>query len=140
MKLLPNQIELAEYVRSIYVVSPTPDTSFEEVLAPSSWAHIAQKIKIGSRIEVMPEDGSYFAELLVQDVGAQWLKLVVLRHVEITPAEKVVEDEIFKIQWAGPNAKYRVLRIADLENMKDGFVTKTQASDWIREHKKALAA
>lgn len=68
-----SRITLAEYARNIFVVTPEHGTPFEDILKPSYWLHVADTVSMRlrpyDRIEVRPEDGSYFAELIVRSVN-----------------------------------------------------------------------
>lgn len=120
---------------------------FEDLLKPECWAHVAQLLRPGYRIEVLAEDGSYFAELLVVSAGRLWAKVAVLRKIDLTeavgeaPAQGA--DTVMSIMWSGPHSKFRVIRqnaSGGKDVMRDGFETREEASVWMAEHIKALAA
>lgn len=98
---------------------------------------VSAKLKPGDRIEVRAEDGSYFAELIVQDAGRLYAKVAKLMHVDLESVE-VREESMksgeYEVKWQGPQLKWCVLRGKD--RLKDGM-TKGEAASWMAEHMKA---
>jgi hypothetical protein len=88
----------------------------------------------------MTEDNSFYAEVLILDAGARWAKVFVLREHKLTVDEQTEEQQEFKIQWSGPSAKFKVIRLSDRETLQDGMATKIEAEVWLSDYKKALAA
>jgi hypothetical protein len=136
-QLATNRFHMAEYRRNIFEIVPENGTPFEAVLQEGFWAHVSAKLKPGDRIEVQAEDGSYFAELLVQDAGRLYARVAALRHVQLTAID-VKEDGLksgeYEVAWKGPALKWCVLRGKD--RLKGGM-TKDVALSWMHEHMKA---
>lgn len=136
-QLASNRLHFAEHRRNIFVVTPEHDTPFEEILKDGYWAHVSAKMKPGDRIEVMAEDGSYFAELIVQDAGRLYAKVATLRHVKLDAVE-VTEGGMaaggLEVKWQGPQLKWCVLRGKD--RLKEGL-DKGSAVQWMNSHKAA---
>lgn len=132
----------AEYERTVWQAVIEPGISFDEVMKPQFWAHIAAKLVPNARIEVLSETGEYFAELLVMSCDRTWAKVALLRFVELSaPAGNVeIEAAGYKIEWKGPTRKHVVIRLADNEIIKDELPRKADAELWVREHAKAMAA
>lgn len=145
-KLHANRFRSAELVRLIFAVTPEHGTDFDDLLKPDYWAHVAQQMRIGSVIEVRPEDGSYYAELFIRDCGRLWAKVAVLRKIDFADAAAEsleAEDPSFSVAWHGPHAKHVVFRMkpgGGKEILRDGFDTKDAASAWLSQHLMALAA
>jgi hypothetical protein len=146
-KLLSSRFKPAELVRIIYDAKPEAGTAFEDVLKPEYWAHLGETVRPGDRIEVTPEDGAYFAELLVRDCGRLWAKVELLRKVDFVAVDPAVEtstiDPSHTVEWRGPNGKFAVLRhgrAGGKEVLHSGFETREAANAWLGEHLKALAA
>ena len=139
-QLTESRLSLAEYAHQRWSVVPAEGTDFETVLRDSFWAHVSAKFKIGDIIEVRAEDGSYFAELYIRECGRNYAKTAVLRKVELEPASAPVESADFDIQWKGPHRKFAVVRLSDGEIMKEGFLDRAMAGDYLRSHSRAVAA
>jgi hypothetical protein len=73
-------LQQAEEVRKVYCVSPESGTTLEDVMKPEYWRAVTNILRPGTIIEVSAEDGTYFADLIVYDVGLAWAK-VKLHHV-----------------------------------------------------------
>lgn len=144
MKIQSGSLKLAEHVRAVHVVIPPEGTTVEDLLKPEAWAHVAHELATGSRIEVVPESGEWFAELYVVEAKRQWAKVVLLRKVDLAPllvqGESAPQDtEEFYAKWSGPISKFRVHRKKDKEVIRADFATAEDANLWIAEHKKSLA-
>ncbi len=139
-QLATNRIQFAEQMRNIWYVTPEVNTPFEALLDPKYWAHVSAKFRPRDRIEVDAEDGSYFAELLVVDAGRLFAKVVVLRKHELVPVEIQDLSPDFEVKWAGPHAKWRVVRKKDRGSLKDGFENRQDAEMYLASHLKAIAA
>lgn len=142
MKITKDRFKLAESVRRTHVVTPHHGTTLEEVMKPEYWAHIAAELKAGSHIEVVAEDGSWFAELFVVHAERLWAKMALLRKVDLVATATEVNPadfEEFYVKWSGPVSKFRVHRKKDKEVLRDNFETADAANAWLADHKKAMA-
>lgn len=115
-QLAPNRLKFSEHTRNIFTMTPEAGTPIEALVDKGYWAHVAAKFKPGDRIEVLAEDGEYFAELLVQDAGRLYAKVAVLRHVKLDSVEVQESDLVIgdlSIKHRGPHLKWCVLRGKD---------------------------
>ncbi len=116
--LLQNRIRLAEYARSVWCVTPEPSVSFEEILKPEYWTHVSKQLLPGARIEVLPDDNSWFAELIVRSSNDNSVQVAVLRHVKLdapvpaTEAEQAKAADPYEIKHRG-GAGWSVIRKSD---------------------------
>lgn len=145
IKLNTSNLREAEYERKIYAVTPEHGTTIEQMLDPAYWANVGYKFKPGDRIEVISEDSTWFAELLVIAAARLWAKVSTLRFVELTtavagdatktstpPADSAFDDYIIK--WGTGSTKFRVVRKQDKEVIREGFATKRDAEAWLLDH------
>jgi hypothetical protein len=140
-QLATDRIQLAQHMRNVWYVTPEHGTPIEALLEPQYWAHISAKLKPRDRIEVDAEDGSYFVELRVEDAGRLFAKVVILRRCDFSAAaEPQGESAEYKIGWAGPHAKWRIVRTKDKGLVKDGLETRQAAEQYLVSHAKAMAA
>lgn len=128
----------AEVMRVRYVIVPEEGTSFEELLEPIYWSHVARRLRALDILEIHPEDGSYFAELLVRGVGPKGAQVVTLRMKKLGEVEDL--GEAFKIQWKGGHLKHAVIRSRDKEVLQGGFANKEDAAAWLASNLASLAA
>jgi hypothetical protein len=133
----------AEYTRVIYQAVPEDGATIDDVLKPEYWAHVAHKLKPGHRIEILAEDGSWFAEILVRDVGRVWAKVALLRHKEfdgpISNEAGSWADHLRIRHLVGPQ-KWRVERKSDGAVLRHGLETRDAAETWAKSHLQAMAA
>lgn len=140
-QLATKRFQSAEHMRNIWYVTPEHGTPFDAVIDPKYWAHVSARMRPRDRIEVDAEDGTYFAELMVIDAGRLFAKVKVLRKHDFESKESVTDaGPDFEVKYAGPHAKWRVLRKSDRAVLKEGCEDKQAALTWAQEHSKALAA
>lgn len=134
-QLAPNRFEMSiNGIRhNVHRARPELGTPIDAITDQAYWAHVSSKMRVGDLIEVVPEDASYFAELFVRDVGKLYAKVSVLRHLELNKRDAEVQTPAgYEVRWRGPQAKYGVVRGKDV--LKDGFVDKAEATQWITDN------
>lgn len=142
-KILEKSFSQADYARQSFVARPAAGTPISDVMSNDYWSHVARKINPHDIIEVVPEDGAYYAKLLVLGRGNLWVKVYQLEYVEIEAnTEKVGESDIkkFDVAFAGPHDKWRVVRKTDKLVVEKNFQSREDAEKWLGEHIKELAA
>lgn len=134
ISLMPARIQQADQDYARYVARLPRATKFEDCLDENFWAHVAMTLTPWDRIEILSEDMSYHAELVVIATDRLWARVALLSHTKLEAAPLPVKDEM-AIQWSGPHTKYRVLRGTVV--LQDGFITKPDAEKWKTEHAQA---
>lgn len=131
-KLKESQCTYAEELRNIHAVTPPAGTEFDVLLEPDYWSHVARRMRPLDRIEAMPEDGSWWAELLVIHTGPVSVMVRKLRYHELDEVDPdEIDNDLFKIKWGGPSVMYRIIRKSDNEVVKDHFRNKSDAVNWM---------
>jgi hypothetical protein len=137
----PNRMKLAEHAFRMWRLIVTNPTTVEDLKRPEFYAHLARQWKPGDLVQVMPDNRSFFAELLVIDASSQYAKVDILRHKEL---EKVQPGKAmlpgYSIEYAGDHEQWRVIRESDRKVLKSGHATQGDAYSWASNHAKALAA
>lgn len=130
MALFRSQLTLANSSRIVYKLTLGSGQEYASLFKPETWAHLAAELPQGTIIEVSPEDGSWWAELLVR--ASSKLEVIVgeLRRVTFDEIKPRDESE-YEIVFAGPKAKHRVIRKADKAVMVEGLM-KAQAEAWVK--------
>jgi len=131
----PTNIEEAAYERNVWQVKPAIKATIKDLLEPSYWAHVAKRMKAGDRIEAIPDDRHYYAEFFVLAASTNWVKLVLMREVELVKDNETTATEGFVVEFAG-NHRWRV-RQGD-EILTKGHDDKPAATKWLTEHMKDL--
>lgn len=143
-KILEKSFLSADYARQVYVARPPAGTKIEDVLDENYWAHVAKKINPHDIIEVVPEDGSFYAKLLVTSRGTLWVRVHQIEYVDINGGKESKkpkkESDDFEVNWGGPNDKWRVIRKADKLPVGKNFTSREDADKWLEEHIKEIAA
>lgn len=123
--------------RNQWMVVPEHGTPPQALLNQAYWAHVSAMLRRGDIITVLPDDNSYYSELLVLDVGKLFAKVVELRCVVIESSKSlsITLPEGYEIKFRGPIQKWTVLRGKEI--LKDGML-KQQAENWLSEHLQAF--
>lgn len=139
VKLNEANLRQAEYIRTVYHVKVEPNVTVDDIVKPIFWTHCAGSLRIGDRVEIMPQDSSWFAEFMVMSVGNNWARVAMLRFTKFdseAPSGAALEE--YAIRWGSPTTKNRVIRMKDKSVVRDGFDTREQAQAFIDEIQKAV--
>jgi hypothetical protein len=141
--ILPGQMRESEYRRTIWAAELPYGVDKDRIMAPDFWAHVAAKLKPRDRIEVYPEDGSWFAELMVIDSARNWARVHVMQSFELSPmpisavladahSQQAAAHEMFDIAYRGPK-RWSVIRKTDRQVMFEDGSSQQAAVMWIRK-------
>lgn len=128
------RIESAEFKRNVWRAHPEEGTPYETVLGEAYWAHQARQFRPGDRIEVLPDEMHYFAELLVIAAGATWARVVELSRRELGVAAVPDKRMDYTVAWRGVHRKFAVVRTVDGAIIKDGFSQQQDAELALLQH------
>lgn len=132
MKILKNRLTESEFSRVVWTAQPEAGTTLADMVQPEYWAHVAKFLKPGARIEVQPEDHTWFAELYVRSVKDQAAVVHVLRAVTFDEAP-VQSATAYTVKFCGA-AKWRVYRASDNAVMVEKLDTRELADQWIADN------
>lgn len=131
----PTTIEESSYARTIWQVKPENAVTIEDLLDANYWAHVANRMRAGHRIEAIPEDRHYFAEFFVLAASTNWAKLILLREVTLIKDNKPIEKEGYIVKFAGKH-KWRVEK--DGEILSKNHDDQKSAASWLANHIKDM--
>lgn len=138
LKIHPTDFHLsADGARKCSVARPREGTPFDALLQPSYWAHIADRLRPFDKIEVHPQDRSFYAELLVLQASRLSAKVHVLKKDDLDVIDDATTENEFFIKWKGAQ-KYSVIRAADKLAVQTGFDTKEAAMTWLANNLRSL--
>lgn len=128
-KLLPARFKAAVQVSNDWSAVVEAGTPFDQIKDDQAfWSHVQRVIRVGDIVNVRADDGAYFARLYARAVGAQGVKVEVLEYHDFSKLESVTDEtDDFKVEWAGPHHKFRIVRVADAVVMQSGFNDKPTA-------------
>ena len=140
--LLPHRMPTAETQRVVYQVVVPPEVERKHLKDPKYWKHVATKLQPYTKLEVVTDDGRFYAEYLVLNAGQNWATVQELSYHELSGQDLEVEAQKmseFFVKWFGPSVRYAVVRKADNERIKDGFQTQEAAATYLREYVKVIS-
>lgn len=139
-QLQPSRCKLAEFERAVFSITPEEGTPFDALLDPGYWAHVSGHFRIGSRIEIYPPEGNYYAELFVQACGRLFARVAVLRKIDFDAVD-VSEDDLtagYTVKYSGMHAKWAVYRVSDKTMVASKMEDKPAAMAWLAQHVKTV--
>lgn len=138
---LRSSLSLAEHASVTYVLLADETVSRETLTDPMYWKLVAPQLRPNTIIQVHPLDGSYWAELLVTESGANYAVVKELRFVPIDmekPMDGVDDiEDLYDIKRSTGN-KYKIYRKGEADPVFDGLPTKEAARQKLRMHIQAL--
>lgn len=117
----PSRMTVAEYERKIYRISVPDGVVLEDCLKPPFWAHTADNLRPLDQVEVHPDDGSWFATLLVRSAERMSAQVAVLSYIEFDASDDLSLAADLAVKWRGPHSKWAVIRVSDGEVLTDKF-------------------
>lgn len=135
----PTTLREAEYRRTVWDLTADKGVEPKDVLQPSFWSHVAGRLKIGDRVEIMAADGSWLQEVIVRSkpVGrATEATVVTLNFYDLNALDSGAKASVANVgyehAWKGPVLKHCVIRVGDKTIVADKFDTKDEAVEWIK--------
>lgn len=112
-----------------------------DLLEKEYWSYVRAKLQPGNIICCFREDRTWYIELVVFQVGANWVSVSILNG-PIYPDAGSVGKSIatdFEIRELGEIKKYGVVRISDLREVTSGHATQEAASRWLAEYLRTMS-
>ena len=126
-KVHPSRFKLAELVVNTHCIVVEGGTPFEAMSEPSYWSHVARQLRPGDEIKVRCDDGAFAATLYVKDVGSQAAVVIPVWYADLNKVHALPAADEYKVEWAGPHHKHRIIRKKDDVVMQSGFDNKDAA-------------
>jgi hypothetical protein len=137
----PTDVQPAGHFRTSWEHRLDGDTSIEEIARAPYWVHASAHLRMFDTIAVMPQNGAYYAELLVTNVittstGVKIPSLKVLMHIELkevaAPAPEPEVGEVhatdtYSVEWKGPAHRFCIIRKSDRALVEKGIAKKEDA-------------
>lgn len=113
-KLRDHQLRPAHSARLHFHVNVEDGTTLEQVTNWSYWSNVAERIKIGTQIDIVSESLDLDVSLRVigsRKVGDSDVRLTfrVLRD-SYRDMPNEAADAAYAVAWAGPHARFRIMK------------------------------
>lgn len=139
MAINSSRVSEASFSYTRFRVRPEHGTQPNDLMDPAYWAHVCDKFRPTDILEVIPESGEWFAELMVVDVTKISARVRPLRLVQLIEQEDAVPAETpaaasepFFVKWMG-GAKWCVMRRTDNGILFRDLTTKDAAEAKLAE-------
>ena len=132
-RLYEDRFCLLEHKNHVHFAQLEDQIDREHLLRPEFWSHVCGKITVGDIIIARNDSFTFWSELLVIDRGSGFVKVHILRWVDVTRADQTdagtVDD--YEIQFKGPERLHVVVRKKDGEVLQEKCRTKLDAQTWL---------
>lgn len=131
--------KLGEHARNVHRVNLEVGTTREELLDPAFFVNVSGSMRAGDIIEAVLDDYSRFFSLLIQKADRISVKVAVISDVtfEDAPAAEAPAED-FRIEHAGAQEQWRVIRLTDGVVIKTGLASEAAAKRELTHHCKTL--
>jgi hypothetical protein len=131
-------ILLAEHERREFVGFVPHGVTIDDVLKPSFWAHVAQRfVPFRTYIDVIAEDSSWVARLLVTGADRNWATVHKIYHHQLTENKQEEPESDFEVNFA-PQQKWRIIRKSDREVIQKDIANKDEAIKWLKDYEQTI--
>jgi hypothetical protein len=139
LRLSPERLQInsSTQVYNLFDAVPQVGTKLEDMLEPKYWEHVASKLRPWDHIEVRAEDGSFYAQLIVQRADRLTADVRPIQFADLNvgaPSDGDIPSG-YAVDYGGPIAKWRVLTGGTV--VRDGFQQKGSAIQWVVNRGKA---
>lgn len=149
--MYPARFHISDYIRTHFVAVAEQGTTRDELKSPEFWKNIAPKVKVWDKIDVLSDDGTFYAEYLVMSCGRAWVKVREMLYINLTTSDvsatqAEAQDGVVQadskeghvVAWKGPINKWSIIRNSDKEYIKKGFDSEADATTALNEYLKAV--
>lgn len=128
-----NQVHIAESRRLTHHINLPAGVPLEDLLVPDAWVNAANLLHRHDLIEVLPFDESYWALLIVTEIGPEYASLHTLQKVDLPTRPRTVDDLPLghSVFFLGSTRLWAALR--DSTILKCYFSSKQEAIEWLLE-------
>lgn len=136
----PLALMAAEHYTRSYMLWVPEGTIVEQVCEPEFWANVTKKMTRGDKIEVMPNDMTWRAMLIVRAVGRLEAVVQVLQYDVLGAAGDVDNDSPYIVKFVNTDRKWGVFMRAGGALVRDEFQVREHADRYVVNHTKVMAA
>lgn len=133
-----NSVKFAEHVRNQYHGTPSAGHSEADIESREYWKHHSRNLRSGDHIELLWEDNSKWAKVIVVSADNFGASVCFLhKPVNLQGKSKSSSSAPFATKWGGPHNKWQVVRSSDGEIIEKGMDARPDAERYITEKLKA---
>ena len=134
-RIYGDRFHLLEHKNFTHFAQLEDQVNREHLLRPEFWSHIAGKVLKGDMIHARNDSFTFWAEMLVIDVGSGFVKVHILRWEDIEKADHTdagTSDD-YDILFKGSERLHVVSRKSDGIVVQEKLRTKNDAVAWLNE-------
>lgn len=129
----PARLKGAEFAHTNYDLCVDETVTREDLLKPTFWAHVAEKLRKNDEITVTRDDGAFYAKLLVIGRDKTWAVVKEIAFVDLRDKPVALPEDVgndYDIKNRGEH-KWCVIRKIDNAVIAQGHHTRKAAEEWL---------
>lgn len=109
----------------------------DQIIKEGFWTHVGHLLRPADEVRVMSDDLSFRMKVFVRSAGRNFAVVAPCDRLYVFAgkAQPPASASPYRVDYAGPHVKHRVLRGNDV--LKQGFDTEDQARQWAKNHEGA---
>lgn len=135
-----HSIQMAEYSCNRFRMVVPKETTKDDLMNSKLYRDLVKfhknmdkgRFSFGDILEVLAEDGSFYAELLILGSTMEELFSKINYFVFHLETKELLEVPAYKIEWKGPKNKFAILRKADDSIFRQHFSSKEEALSFLQ--------
>lgn len=137
LQLSPARMQGREYENNEWNITVESSWTMDDVVKPIFWSSVWQKLRRYDEITVRVDDGSWWARILVTQVGTGYAFVRALSFIDLTAAVATAPAALegFELRELGPFKKWCVIRTADSFVLKEKCESRVDAQTWLDHYK-----
>lgn len=136
LQVPPSRMSERQFANLDHVVTIESNWTLNDVVKPIFWGSTWQKLKKYDKVSVRVDDDSWYAEVMVTQVGPGYAFVRVMTFVDFNQeAAPAPDGDEFDVRERGQHLKWCVIRKADNAVLKEKCGSKREAEDWLTEYR-----
>lgn len=136
----PLALMAAEHYARSYMLWVPEGTVIEQVCEAAFWSNVTKKLTRGDKIEVMPNDMTWRAVLIVRAVGRLEAVVQVLQYDVLGAAAEADAKSPYMVKFVNTDRKWGVFMRDGGALVRDEFQVREHAERYVVNHTKVMAA
>lgn len=143
-----SRFKVAEAQRNTHQIIIEAGITRRQVLDPAFLAHVARQLQPYTKLEILSDDGTVYAEAIVLQAERTWARIYIKEWHDLTTKDvslskadaerisKATAEQVaaYRVEHKGPHKLWCVIRNQDGAYVREGETTKAKANTWLEEY------
>ena len=145
-KIQEARFKPSDFVSKRFTIVVETGTTMEDIMRPEYFCHVAKYLEVGNQIEVMSDDMSLYARVLVMNRTNVSARVFALEYHDLSDAETsaavpgMVTSEDYEVVFRGIHSKWSIVKKDGGQVVLDGLEDRRTAGRELAGYLKSMAA